>query len=534
MVATPDGLAIANRYRALVTGFILLLLCLVYLGHAAFYWDWIVDDAFITLRYAANVVDGQGFVFNVGERVEGYSNFSWVLLSAAAIKAGLDPLVTMRLLGIASGLLCLPLAWALSRRFLGSESWAALVAPAVLAITPPMARHATTGLETLFFTLLLLLALWFLQSPSSARRNLALVAVLWGLTLTRPEGFVFAFVLLLPLVPGQLAAWFGQPDDRPFKTNGLVIIAGFVLLGGAFFLWRWSYFGEFLPNTYYAKMTGDPGGVIDGIQYGAEFLRNCIALPLLALALVPCVIGQCRPIFRHLLLVLMAYGGFVVAAGGDWMMVYRLFVPVLPLLAVGSAAGLGELFARLPDTSLSAPRWRLALLCGVVAALSTISTFNYEVAVWRQVSPELEAGGYLVSSYRDLGCWLAENTPENATIAVSDIGAIGYFSKRQIVDMFGLVDKHIARRPGKQHGKTDTAYILARNPDFIVLVRTEGQGHHYLRLPDGELWRSVAFRTAYSLTREFPMPGTNELIEIFERKQVSVASSSRNSGYLYR
>ena len=505
-----------SKYLVPATWAILLLLCLVYLGHALFYWDWIEDDAYITLRYSANVVDGQGFVFNVGEKVEGYSNFAWVLLGAVALKAGIDPSVAVRWIGIISGLLCLPLVWDLSRRFLGGRSWAALFAPAILAFIPPMARHATNGLETLFFAFQFLLALWLLKIQSGHRRNAALILVLLGLALTRPEGFIFVALLLIPLLPGKPSHWFGNSNGDSFKSNGLVVIVGFLLTWGSYFLWRWTYFGAVFPNTYYAKMTGDTGGLIDGIQYAADFFRDSFALPLLALALVPLVFWRHRPALWHLLLVFFAYTGFVVVSGGDWMILYRFFVPVLPLMAVAAAVGLGELSSRLSEISPQPNQLGLVLLVGFLAGLSVIGTANTELAVWRQIGPALDSGGYLVNSYRNLGLWLDENTPSDASVAVSDIGAIGYFSNRQIIDMFGLVDKHLARIPGKQHHKTDAKYVLSRSPDYVVLVRSEGQSNQYLRLPDTALWKQPEFQSSFNLVKEFPMPDSGEVIQVFE------------------
>jgi len=292
-----------NRYLAPATWVILLLLCLVYLGHALFYWDWIEDDAYITLRYSANVVEGQGFVFNVGDKVEG-SNFSWVLVGASALKAGIDPANAIRWAGILSGLLCLPLVWDLTRRFIGKPSWAALFAPAILAFIPPMSRHATNGLETLFFSLQFMLALWILKISPGRLRNSALILVLLVLAVTRPEGFIFAGLLLIPMLPGTPSFWFGNSGGESFKTNGLVVIAGFLITWGSYFLWRWNYFGAVFPNTYYAKMTGDSGGLIDGIQYAADFFRDTFSMFLLVLALIPLVFWRHQPVLRHLLLVL--------------------------------------------------------------------------------------------------------------------------------------------------------------------------------------------------------------------------------------
>ena len=57
---------------------VLLLFCFVW--QSLYYFPYIVDDTFISLRYARNLIDGNGLVYNPGQRVEGYSNFLWVVL----------------------------------------------------------------------------------------------------------------------------------------------------------------------------------------------------------------------------------------------------------------------------------------------------------------------------------------------------------------------------------------------------------------------------------------------------------------------
>ena len=69
----------------------LLIAVLIFVLHAVYYWSWTEDDAFISFRYARNLVDGQGLVFNPGEKVEGYSNFGWVLAFCGGAAPGRRP-----------------------------------------------------------------------------------------------------------------------------------------------------------------------------------------------------------------------------------------------------------------------------------------------------------------------------------------------------------------------------------------------------------------------------------------------------------
>ena len=62
--------------------------------------SWTCDDAFISFRYVDNLVAGHGLVFNAGERVEGYTNFLWVILLAGLQSLGMDPIPASRLFGL--------------------------------------------------------------------------------------------------------------------------------------------------------------------------------------------------------------------------------------------------------------------------------------------------------------------------------------------------------------------------------------------------------------------------------------------------
>jgi arabinofuranosyltransferase len=79
---------------------ILPYLALLYLSLVHF--EFMLDDPFISFRYARNLLDGHGLVFNPGERVEGYSNFLWIILLTPFMKLGFDPVVASKVLGLCS------------------------------------------------------------------------------------------------------------------------------------------------------------------------------------------------------------------------------------------------------------------------------------------------------------------------------------------------------------------------------------------------------------------------------------------------
>ncbi len=237
---------------------VLILACLPWLALLA--WlasvSWfLTDDAFISFRYARNLLEGHGLVFNPGERVEGYSNFLWTLELAAIWRAlGVAPEDAAPWLSAActAGTLG-ALAWWVYRlpslRNRGLVGWMALglvCGSATFAVWT-----SGGGLETRQFTFFIVLAVVCLSLYRDRRAGLLAASLsLAGAALTRPEG---------PLIAACCFGWFfvqRMADAKRLRADWrelAYLAAPFVILTAAHFLFRYAYYGEWLPNTYYAK-----------------------------------------------------------------------------------------------------------------------------------------------------------------------------------------------------------------------------------------------------------------------------------------
>ncbi len=225
--------------------------------HISLFKGFIVDDAFITFRYVQQTVHGHGIVYNQGERVEGYSNFLWLLLLTPFARLGVDLTYAAKGLGILFSLLTLVLTWRASHQVEGP-----VLAPLFLVCSAPFAAWAMGGLETPLFTFLLLCSgYFFLQEETRGRGCLS--GFLFGLlSLTRPEGLLFALVAII-----FRAMRLFHIKARPGRHD----FARLLLLGAVIFpyhLWRLTYYGQILPNTIYAKSLGlHPRAFLEGIFY---------------------------------------------------------------------------------------------------------------------------------------------------------------------------------------------------------------------------------------------------------------------------
>ena len=179
---------------------ILLLIIGIFVVHALSL-NFTQDDAFISYRYVKNFVNGQGLVFNPGERVEGYTNFLWIILLSIFVKFGLDIIVVSKILGIASGCMALFIIYKISVLVLQaknesevpSEAWFFPLFPSLLlASNSAFAYWSISGLETTFFVMAVLLSVYFYFTNE---RLMILSSALS--TLIRPEGvLIFAIFIL--------------------------------------------------------------------------------------------------------------------------------------------------------------------------------------------------------------------------------------------------------------------------------------------------------------------------------------------------
>ena len=296
---------------------------------------WIVDDAFVSFQYARHLEAGHGLVYNVGERVEGYTNFLWTMLFPAVFALDGDPVLASACINLILGFAIIALMMLLSRRLIPMPwEWASAV---LLAVSGPFLMYTTrgSGMETALFTTLLLAAMVLLT-----RERWGWAGVVLALTMmTRPDGVVFAGVA------GLYALWQGwrwQPRGertlmatiRPVLTLALPLIG----LYGSYFLWRWSYYGYLLPNTFYVKVGGTWAQALRGVEYLWTFATTHVLFLVMvggvALGGWRCFRSRRLPsgwqVGTLLAAMVTIFTLYIVAVGGDWVPGARFFIPLLP------------------------------------------------------------------------------------------------------------------------------------------------------------------------------------------------------------
>ena len=336
---------------ALVTGVALLVTS----------WAWwvfwhLTDDAFIVFRYVANRQAGWGYSWSPPpfQPVEGYTCFLWVvLLDLGSALTGRPPTELANPLALVCSMGSLGLLAAATTmiwRRLGSALPLALPLTVALAFTVSnrsFLAWTSSGLETALFDLLL--HGWLLCVLLLAWRG---QRWLWGLSaaaallaLTRPEGSLYAASTVL------LGLWFARRQRAPALASLSPLVLVLVHL-----LWRRATYGDWLPNTAYAKVAGV--WPQSGLRYGALFVLE-YALWLWALPVGYAIWRWWRsPHDRvadsHVIAVMTGLpvaaqlAGYLLVIGGD-NFEFRCLAFTVPLLALGLAWALLALRLRWPS-----------------------------------------------------------------------------------------------------------------------------------------------------------------------------------------
>ncbi|MBU2462356.1 hypothetical protein KKH65_05735, partial [bacterium] len=178
--------------------FYLVIIIAVFIFHAYHFRFFIMDDAFTSFRYAQNLVDGHGIVYNPGERVEGYTNFLWTLIITCFMKAGFQPEGLSQVLGVISGVIGIVLTFLLSSKIAPKDKLLNLLACLFLSANTCYAVWSIAGMETTFFTAFILGGATRYIFELQNKERIPFSSVIFGIaSLIRPEGLLFFGVTLI-------------------------------------------------------------------------------------------------------------------------------------------------------------------------------------------------------------------------------------------------------------------------------------------------------------------------------------------------
>jgi hypothetical protein len=437
----------------------------------------VTDDAYITFVYARNLAEGHGLRFNANDLrpVEGFSSPSHVLITAATLRARLDPLEFTRGLGLVA-FLTVPLAFALAigRSVggpIGPTLCITLVCWAGMAFLPDTGAHLISGMETMLFTAVLAwFGAWSVAGLRQARwsRTHTLVGAILALMIsqTRPEGTLLAAGTL-----GALAVvrWLltGRSDIRDVLT----VLGLLALFYGGCVAWKLLYFGAVLPTPYYVKahnaIFGSAGKWLPGLWYVAGFLQAGLLPPVVLTVALACALNPGRKMLlaaATMLLtptvIVLAYSRSIHETATNLRYEYPFLIPFALCVAICVRA--------LWDKNRRAATCVLLVMAYGVYFLGAVrpsmvlrwSTAPLTMAsAWARTDPD--------NAWSRMGADLGKTgLGQRATILLSAAGQIPYFSRFFTIDWIGLNTERLSGRHRLDLGEV-WKYIESFEPDVV-------------------------------------------------------------------
>ncbi len=457
-----------------------LLAALIPLGFAL-YTQHAWEDYFITLRTSRNLAEGNGLVFNVGERVHTFTSPLGVLVPAfCTILAGShhEDAALWIFRGLNAALLAAAamLAWQRTAA-LGVGRVGRVTLIGMLCTDAKLVDFSINGMETAILVFFVLL-LWSELEAESPRSSVIAIAV-GGLMWTRPDAFIVGGALLVSRVA------FRSPVPGAPRAPWATLARG-LLLGGAiylpWFVWAWWYYGTPVPHTIVAKgaytasvkltaLLGVPWEILTG-----KGLAPDLFLPTYSsFGGWPAGLNQAA----HVLSVIAAFAWLVpglsvtarraslaVFIGLFYLCSIILFPWYVPPWTALASVAIALTLDRLHVRAVAAGRKPIELACRLTGVgLIGLQASMLVATAWQMsiVQRHVETG-----VRRSLGEWLAGHAAPGDTVFLEPLGYMGYYSQLKTYDFPGLSSPEVVA--AVRGGARRYADVIARlHPTWVVL-----------------------------------------------------------------
>jgi len=425
-------------------------------SYLAYSLQFIQDDAYISYRYVANFLNGDGLVYNIGERIEGFTNFGWTVYMILLGALGADFVLLSRITGYLFGGGVIWLTFLLARSlFEEVDFWFVVVATMLVGINLSLAYWSPAGLETAAFAFF---ALWsfYLFLKRSWLLIFALVMAVW----IRPEGAVITGILII----------IETIQHRSLPRFTLACAAMALVLSLPFVVFKVIYYGSIFPNPFYAKTSLTLDQLSNGWEYTARFLKHYALYYVGCFSLVVPVVVYRRLTAgaRALWIFTLAYLMYIILVGGDVLKVHRFFLPLFGPVALLMLLAIYQLIRRFKT------REQHMILIPTVLVMLGLSYSLPKPFVERYNSSEKAFTEKMQFKARQM----KQSDPRDFSVALATIGIFGYeLLGHEIIDMVGLTDSTIARYSEDpiegmettwKEQKHNSRYLLERAPDYIM------------------------------------------------------------------
>ncbi|MBS1518052.1 MAG: tetratricopeptide repeat protein [Bacteroidetes bacterium] len=454
------------------------------------------DDAYISFRFIDNFVNGNGLVFNIGERVEGYTNLLWVLILSALKFFKINIESFSQDLSVLFGIIIIFITYRLSDIYRisddtaagkkgktsetsGSSEYLNLIPPVMLVFTASFIFWSVSGMETtMFITFSLAGVYYYIKGKDSEEMNYRFPLFILLATLTRPEGMYFFGLIIIH----KVFFAFREKGSGAFKSlfakkellSYLIYIVPLIF----YFAIRYSYYGYLFPNTFYAKTGFSEAYLNAGIDYFTKFLTSYLLYGVILLA--PLYLFKKKEnhfILSLYYLLIFSFIVYSISIGGDVLKQNRFFLPVLPLIYILFAKLLTEIYFTVSRKNSK------SIALGAVTIIALAVCIYYYSSQKEKLDSDIQSENGLVDKMKSTGNWFKvkqQSLGRPMTLAATTIGAVSYFAgpNVNVIDLLGLTDKEIAHNPkiipeisageiGWKERNYNADYVMSRDPDYI-------------------------------------------------------------------
>lgn len=454
----------------------------------AYTYRFIQDDAFISFIYSRNLVEGKGLTW-FGERVEGYTNFLWVIILTPVFLFKADPVFWSQIIGIILYGFTVYFFWKIAI-FLFEKVIPAFIASALLITNYSMISYATGGLETILNLFLITFTFYVYLKMISGdennyRKSLSIISILSALSLlTRLDSLIpiliFYFFIFI---------WLHNKNEK--WADLLYLILPLLIIIGIWFSWKLYYYGSILPNSYFVKIDSFKLLHKNGIKYIYRFFHWYMLWPFILVGIILSFSMKIKikKNFVPIILFLICWVFYVYFADGDFME-FRFFVLIIPFLFLLISHFIYYVIAEF----LSPIKYvTIFMSLTVLILFSYLHSVNFTSLSEDNYLDSINAlsnfyGYYSEKNWDKIGAVLKkEFEGKNVKLAAGPVGAIVYYSEMKTIDMLGLNTKNIEEnyilknvnynRPGhKLISKIN--YLINEKVNFIIahpLVLNKGE-----------------------------------------------------------
>lgn len=466
---------------------ILVMAVIAFLVLSLKYAHFTIDDAFIAFRYSENLAQGFGFSWNYDQTQEfGFTSYLHIILVAAGIIGGFDPVIFSKILTIIAGLVTIVTVGFVLKEITNNQFKFYFIPSLALAMMPYFALHAIAGLETTLFISLFTLSVYsylrFLKRNDQFNLALSIIFVIFS-TFTRYEGILLAFGIIIHQFYLRLA--LSQNWNFKAFVIFLIPIAFFISL----IAWNYYNFGQPLPNPFYVKKSTELSDIVRNIYQLAGVFAFVIPYVLLVLLYLKKNLKNPQTSYLVVLMVVVIVPFLFI---NQWMnYFFRYYFHVIPIILSLSIFSLYNIKDKLIVGRYTVATYVLVILLLVSYNLPT----NAEARAMADAQSNIMENshikiGKILEKYKEL---------KDNTIGIAvDAGAIPYYSKWKAYD-YTLNDIYVV-----QHG-FDADRFYSFEPK-IMIINMGATGYPQESLP------SLESEIIKGLSKYHPLGHVDEIV----------------------